>query len=346
MSKLPEVWALIDDIAGHRNQVIGVAEALGMPYQVKKISFNKAAKMPNFLKGRNLKTIDIKNSDSLSAPYPDIIITAGRKSAPIAQYIKKQAKKQEGKKTFICQIMWPDFPFFGIDLIAVPEHDNLPTLLAKSKKIIRTNGAPNLVSAEYLSQEFKIWSKSLGDLPHPRIAVLVGGNSKKINLNLDDANKITKQLVKMMNNLNGSIYILTSRRTDKEVGDFIFYETKRRVGLNIFYHNYNEAKTKANPYYALLEAADVIVITADSISMCSEACSTGKPVFIYKPEFMNSAKHQKFIDGLVKKEFANYFEDKSISRINVNNLRNIINNNGYNNPAKFVANKILEKFRS
>jgi mitochondrial fission protein ELM1 len=343
MNKNPEIWALVDDIAGHRNQVIGVAEALGLPYTIKKIAYNDTAKMPNILKGANLKTLDKKLSDNLSAPFPDVIISAGRKGVPIIKYIKKQAKKQERKKVFACQIMWPGFPANGLDLIAVPAHDNLPKIIKNSKKTLITHGAPNLVNSQFLQQEYKIWSRTLGDLPRPKIAVLLGGNSKKIKFSMEDANKISKQLVKMMNRLNGSVYIATSRRTEKEFGDFVFYETKRKVGLNIFYHNYNESKTKANPYYALLEAADIIIITADSISMCSEACSTGKPVFIYQPENTNSSKHKKFIEGLFKQNYASKFEDAALSKIDDAMMRNFSNANHYTNPAKKVADKIIER---
>ena len=38
--------------------------------------------------------------------------------------------------------------------------------------------------------------------------------------------------------------------------------------------------TGDNPYYAYLAFADVLLVTADSVSMVSEAAATGKPVYI------------------------------------------------------------------
>ena len=38
--------------------------------------------------------------------------------------------------------------------------------------------------------------------------------------------------------------------------------------------------TGDNPYMGFLGLADAIVVTEDSVSMVSEACSTGKPVFL------------------------------------------------------------------
>ena len=40
----------------------------------------------------------------------------------------------------------------------------------------------------------------------------------------------------------------------------------------------------ANPYFGMLGAADAIVVTADSVSMISEAAATGKPVYIVELE--------------------------------------------------------------
>ena len=36
----------------------------------------------------------------------------------------------------------------------------------------------------------------------------------------------------------------------------------------------------ANPYFGMLALGDELVVTADSVSMLSEACATGKPVYM------------------------------------------------------------------
>ena len=38
--------------------------------------------------------------------------------------------------------------------------------------------------------------------------------------------------------------------------------------------------TGANPYFAYLAAAKAIIVTSDSVNMISEACATGRPVYI------------------------------------------------------------------
>ena len=43
-----------------------------------------------------------------------------------------------------------------------------------------------------------------------------------------------------------------------------------------------------NPYFGILGLADKFIVTADSISMLSEACATGKPVYMFD---LGSGRH-------------------------------------------------------
>ena len=44
----------------------------------------------------------------------------------------------------------------------------------------------------------------------------------------------------------------------------------------------------------------VVVITGDSVSMCSEACATGKPVYIFAPDGSVSYKHNRLHQELFR----------------------------------------------
>ena len=56
--------------------------------------------------------------------------------------------------------------------------------------------------------------------------------------------------------------------------------------------------TGENPYFGILGLADNIVVTADSVNMISEACATGKPVYVYDLPG-GSAKSARFRDALL-----------------------------------------------
>ncbi|RYE12832.1 MAG: hypothetical protein EOP34_10060, partial [Rickettsiales bacterium] len=66
---------------------------------------------------------------------------------------------------------------------------------------------------------------------------------------------------------------------------------------------------ESNPYFAILSYADHIIVTGDSISMCSDACFTGKPVYIYFDKRLCSVKHIKFHNELYNSNFARNFDN-------------------------------------
>ena len=169
----PEIWALVDQKQGHRNQVLGVVEALGYPFVKKEIRYTTQAKSPNWLKGASLRGIDIAESNAMSAPWPDIVIGAGRRIAPVSRYIKKQMQAA-GKSCFTVQLMWPGAPTKGLDLIAVPEHDGIRPKTKENQTIITTIGAVHRVNQALLEREAGMWTKTLGETSHPRVTLLLG----------------------------------------------------------------------------------------------------------------------------------------------------------------------------
>lgn len=297
--RMPEIWVISDEKAGHRNQSLGVAEALGFPATIKKIEFTEESKLPNLFKGPSLKGIDIEKSDKLAPPWPDIVISTGRKTAPIARYIKQQATKN-GRKCYIVQIMWPGFPAWGFDLIAVPEHDGIK----ERRKVIVTIGSPHRVTPEVLKREAEIWRKTLGDPKPPMLALLIGGSTGKSEFTVEHAEKLGTMISNMAITLGSSLFVTTSRRTSEEV----LAKLKDIIKCPVYFHDPN--KQRANPYYAFLALANAVIVTGDSISMCSEACATGKPVYIYAPDELIPEKHSLFHESLFSKGYARNLMDK------------------------------------
>ena len=278
------IWVLLDDAAGHMNQALGVAEALNLPFEPKPIKYNDKANLPNLLLGANLKgvaTADIK------APWPDLVISAGRKTFPIARYIKKQSKAK------IVQLMHPGFPAWGIDLLVVPEHDGF----TPNSKTMVTIGAPNRVQPDFLSQEAAIWERTLDKFKTPRLAVLLGGDTKGITFTEQDGITLAEQVQALSLGL-GSLLVSASRRTPKVFADAF------KAALKQPFHFHDPATSRSNPYYAFLALSGAIVTTADSVSMMSEACTTGKPVYIYQPTQFAAPKHQQLLNKLLYNDYA------------------------------------------
>ena len=59
-----------------------------------------------------------------------------------------------------------------------------------------------------------------------------------------------------------------------------------------------------NPLMGYYACADNIVVTGDSVSMCCEACGTGKPVFIFEGKNWLTPKHLRFTKSLFDAGYA------------------------------------------
>ena len=63
-----------------------------------------------------------------------------------------------------------------------------------------------------------------------------------------------------------------------------------------------------NPYLGLLALADTIIVTDDSVNMMTEACATGKPVYILPLPGHRDTKPARFAKGLIDQGFAHLDE--------------------------------------
>src|SRR5207248_8867131 len=85
--------------------------------------------------------------------------------------------------------------------------------------------------------------------------------------------EIADAIAAIVRSTGGSAVVTPSRRTG-EAGLAVL--GGRLVGLPCAIWD----GTGDNPYYAYLAIADALLVTADSVSMVSEAAATGKPVHI------------------------------------------------------------------
>ncbi len=89
-----------------------------------------------------------------------------------------------------------------------------------------------------------------------------------------------------------------------------------------------------NPYLGFLGLADAIIVTADSINMVCEACSTGKPVHIlplgteprrraaFLQDILASGRARAFNGGLEMWDYPPLRETERVAGLLVTQLRN------------------------
>jgi mitochondrial fission protein ELM1 len=259
----PAVWVLHDGKAGMASQALGLAEATGFPFIEKRLAirFPWSALPPRFWVLPRLAAGD--TGARLAPPWPDLIIACGRNSAMPALAIKRAS----GGRTVAAQIQNPSVGNTEFDLFVVPEHDRF-----RGGQVIITRGAVHRVTPARLAAERSRFP-ALAAMPRPILSVLIGGTNKAYRLSLQRLGEIAEALADILRAGGGSALITPSRRTG-EAGLALLRDRLRGLSASVW------DATGDNPYFAYLALADAFLVTADSVSMISEAAATGKPVHI------------------------------------------------------------------
>lgn len=295
MAAVPDVWVLADDRAGNVAQAVGIAEALGLPFAVKDIRYGPIARLPNILLCASTAGLVSDSRAGLRPPWPRLVIAAGRRTAPVARWIKRAGGSR------LVQIMDPGQGRADFDLIAIPEHD---AAAPAGSNILSILGAPHRVTPRRLAAEADLWRDRLACFAGPRIAVIVGGSTKNRIFTATMARSLMQQAAGLAAELGGSLLVTTSRRTGPEV----LTELEAFLPTNSFLFRWEEGA--ANPYPALLGLVDAIVVTGDSVSMCSEACAASVPVYVFAPDGLVAPKHARLHRALYRAGFARPFDGR------------------------------------
>jgi mitochondrial fission protein ELM1 len=246
-----------------RSQALGLAEATGCSFVEKPLRVHPPwSILPPQL--WFLPRYAISGGDSLLAPpWPDFVIACGRNAAVPALTIRRAS----GGHTFLAQIQDPRVRRSEFDLIVVPEHDQL-----RGPRVIVTRGAVHRVTAARLETERRRFP-SLAALPRPIVVALIGGTNKAYRLTLGRLSEIADALAALLSENGGSLLLTSSRRT----GERGIALLRARLGgfPGAIWDGGGD-----NPYFAYLALADAVLVTADSVSMISEAAATGKPVHV------------------------------------------------------------------
>jgi uncharacterized protein len=259
----PTVWVLHDGKPGMASQALGLAEATGFAFVEKQLTIGVPwARLPPALWLAPLRAATEAGA-RLAPPWPDLVIGCGRNTVRAALAIRRAS----GGRTLAAQVQDPRFRRGAFDLLVVPEHDRL-----RGPHVVVSRGALHRVSRERLAAERRRFP-ALDTLPRPILGVLIGGSNRAYRLDLSRLGEIADAITAILRRNGGSAVITASRRT----GDAGLALLRQRfAGLNgAIWDGAGD-----NPYYAYLAVADALLVTADSVSMISEAAATGKPVYV------------------------------------------------------------------
>ena len=262
-SASPSVWVVHDGKIGMANQVIGLAEAVGFPFAEKRLAVRAPWRHLAPQLWLNPLAALGADGDRLTPPWPDLLIACGRLAVAPAL----AAKRASAGHVFWVQVQDPRYARREIDLMVVPDHDP-----ARGSNVVTTLGAVHRVTPARLAEGAQRFSPLLADLPRPIVAVLLGGDNRAYRLTEARLIALADQLAALARAGFG-LAVTPSRRTGAVFERLL---RERLEGLRAFVWD----GTGANPYFGLLALADAVLVTADSVSMVSEAAATGKPVHV------------------------------------------------------------------
>ncbi|KAE9445713.1 hypothetical protein C3L33_22389, partial [Rhododendron williamsianum] len=208
----------------------------------------------------------------------------------------------------LLQIQHPRSQLNSFDLVITPRHDyypltpqgqaQIPWFLRRwitpheppDRHVVLTLGALHQADSTALQLASCAWHAELAHLIEPLLVVNIGGPTSHCQYDVDLAKQLTASLQNVLWSC-GSVRISFSRRTPEKVSNILVKEFSNHQKVHIWdckgtFHSYfhrNEFGSP-NPHMGHLAWAAAFVITADSVSMLSEACSTGKPVYVIGAE--------------------------------------------------------------
>jgi mitochondrial fission protein ELM1 len=291
-----KTWIVTDGGAGFEVQARGIAEALGVSPEIKRVK----QQAPWRWLAPWGPVIDPGN---LLPPWPDLVIAAGRQSIPFARMIRRRAKGQ----TFVAVLQDPRVPASWFDFVWVPAHDKL-----RGPNVLATIVSPHRITPERLAEDAQRIAPVIAQLPHPRIAVLLGGTNAVFRFDEAAAARVADELVAAAKEAGAGLMVTPSRRTGARQGDII--RERIKAVPSVMWNGEGD-----NPYFGYLGSADAIAVTCDSVNMVGEAVGTGKPVHVIELEG-GSAKWTRFLSALyasgAARSFKGRFENWSYTSLN------------------------------
>lgn len=266
---LAVIWVLTGSKPGDNAQVLRTAKAMGLAFETRMIVIKPKFDAAKLRVRASLHHVDLARSDTLEAPWPDLVIAIGRRLSLVALWIKRQS----GGKTRVALFNAPKGKAQAFDLLVVPPFYRVgdrPNVLKIELPLVAVEPARLAAAKAEFAETFR-------QITRPLHVLLLGGDMGM--RKLDTAFALdTLQRMRQGFAATGSIFISTSRRTPPAVADALAKALKPQDRL----FRWGDASAP-NPYLGLLAHGDTFTVTSDSLSMLIEVARLGKPLSIAMP---------------------------------------------------------------
>jgi mitochondrial fission protein ELM1 len=293
-AELPSVpvWVLDDPRAVGAEQILAIADRLGVPYRRLPMSWTwlamlaplarrgsllglvesgRGAEEPSWLQGNApVAALTVERS-------PALVLSAGLRAGSVALWLK------ERYGCGIVQYERPTLRTGNFDLLVLPKGQRAPA----GVPIMTIVGPINRVSPLALYSGEEAWRERLAHLPHPRTALFVGGPARGSEMPPALAHDLGRRVGRLVAAARGSVMAITDRRTGAEATDAL------AAGLGPAFsviHRFGDPGE--DPSIGYLALADAIIVTSDLVERVGDACVTSAPVFIALPELASTSERK------------------------------------------------------
>ncbi len=261
-----DAWVISDGTKGMENQSLALAKLLNVNFEL--VKYNPPYFLKKFPLIRKLFISSVKDHLLKNKSPPSFIITTGKRMAGVSIALKFILKDRVKN----IHIQNPKLPFEYFDLLLIPEHDNIT-----AKNVIQTKGALTFFNFNELNKfqerEINLIKRSKKNL----VLLMIGGNSKRYKPKNFDYYHLSMKVLEATKNLNCKLLVLLSRRTPLKAAKILNYSfIKHDENFQIV------TSTEQNPYPEILQIADYIIVTSDSVNMVSETATLPIPLFVSK----------------------------------------------------------------
>jgi mitochondrial fission protein ELM1 len=164
----------------------------------------------------------------------------------------------------------------------------------KAKNVVNTTLAPNMIDDSMLKSDSEEIGRMAGLSGSNALGVFIGGDNPEFSISRELAESLVDEIARFSSEHDADILVTTSRRTSGAVEGAIKEGLKgnSRLRLLVIANEKNIDRAVGG----ILGLSKVALVSGESISMVSEAISSGRRVVAFMPE--------KRVKGITKHEMA------------------------------------------
>ena len=251
---------LTEGMHGMISQVEGMAKALGAEYSHKIVKLN----FPwNLIPPKLTPISDIILKDKIYLMENDttnIVISCGRKSVVASIILKKI-----NPKIFTIHVQNPKVNLNNFDAIVAPEHDGL-----NGNNVYNSKGAIHYITESEINSAKLYLKKNINS--EKVVSLVLGGPNKYYKFDHGQLLNIFNMIKSNFVSKGYRVVVIPSMRTPKDSIELAIREMESC--------GYVVKGVDKQAYLSAYALSNYVIVTCDSISMISEAATSGKPIFV------------------------------------------------------------------